>query len=82
MKILIVDDEMMMLEETKESVLAVSPESEITCVDNYVDALKAVEETAFDIAFLEIEMPGMNGLELAKRIKDKCADINIIFVKA
>ena len=82
MKILIADDEMMMLEETKESVLAASPESEITCVDNYVDALKAVEETAFDIACLDIEMPGMNGLELAKRIKDKCADINIIFVTA
>ena len=61
MKILIVDDEMMMLEETKECVLAVSPESDITCADNYVDALKAVEETAFDIACLDIEMPGMNG---------------------
>lgn len=82
MKILIVDDEMMMLEETKENVLAASPDSEITCVDNYVDALKAVEETAFDIACLDIEMPGMNGLELAKRMKDQCADINIIFVTA
>ena len=60
MKILIADDEMMMLEETKESVLAASPESDITCVDNYVDALKAVEETSFDIACLDIEMPGMD----------------------
>lgn len=82
MKILIVDDEMMMLEETRECVLAASPDSEITCADNYVDALKAVSETMFDIACLDIEMPGMNGLELAKRMKDQCANLNIIFVTA
>lgn len=79
MKILIVDDEMMMLAETKENVLAVSPDSEITCVDNYVDALNAVEETTYDIACLDIEMPVMNGVELAKKVKLLNPDINIIF---
>lgn len=44
------------------------------------EKLKTVEETTFDIACLDIEIPGMNGLELAKRMKDQCADINIIFV--
>jgi two-component SAPR family response regulator len=35
-----------------------------------------------DIAFLDIKMPGMNGLELAKRLKDYTPKINIIFVTA
>lgn len=82
MKILIVDDEMMMLEETKENILAACPEGEITCVDNYVDAIKVVEAMDYDVACIDIEMPGMNGLELAKRIKDIQPNINIIFVTA
>ena len=35
-----------------------------------------------DIALLDIEMPGMNGIELAKYIKEKYADCIIIFITA
>lgn len=34
----------------------------------------------FDIYVLDIEMPGMNGMELARGIRDKYADVCIIFV--
>ena len=33
-----------------------------------------------DAAFLNIEMPVMNGIELAKRLKDIASNINIVFV--
>ena len=33
-----------------------------------------------DVAFLDIEMPGMTGLELALQMKKTCPNLNIIFV--
>ena len=82
MKILIVDDERMMLEELRYVVQKVKPGTEVTCSDNYQDALAAAEQTAFDVVFMDIEMPGMNGLELARQLKDRRPDMNVVFVTA
>jgi len=35
-----------------------------------------------DVVFLDIEMPGINGIELAGRILDQSADMDIVFVTA
>lgn len=40
------------------------------------------EKESFDVAFLDIEMPGMSGIELAKKLKDIKPYLNIIFVTA
>lgn len=82
MKILIVDDEQMALEEAEELVLQIRPKAEIICAKNYMEALKAAETLHFDIALLDIEMPGMSGMELAEKLKEHTPDINIIFVTA
>lgn len=37
---------------------------------NGMDALKIIEQNNIDLAFLDLEMPGMFGLELLKHIKD------------
>ena len=47
--------------------------------------MKAYEENkdkAIDIAFLDIDMPVMNGIQLAKKLKIANPQINIIFVTA
>jgi CheY-like chemotaxis protein len=36
------------------------------------EALQTIENTEFDVVFTDIKMPGMDGLEVAKRIKAKC----------
>lgn len=82
MKILIVADEQMALEEAEELVLQIRPKAEIICAENYMEALKAAETLHFDIALLDIEMPGMSGMELAEKLKEHTPDINIIFVTA
>ena len=82
MNILLVDDEQLALAELEDVTREIMPKAWISCVDNYVDALATSEQTRFDVAILDIEMPGMNGIELAKRMKQSNSDINIIFSTA
>jgi DNA-binding NtrC family response regulator len=42
-------------------------------------ALASVKEKKYDIAVLDIKMPGISGLELAEKIKLSQPDIRIIF---
>lgn len=46
------------------------------------EALGFVEENVVDVAFLDMEMPGIHGLELAKAIRKYNPQIRIIFVTA
>ncbi len=36
------------------------------------EALNKIEENTYDVVFTDIKMPGMNGLEVAKRIMERC----------
>jgi len=45
-------------------------------------ALDELEETRPDVAFLDIEMPDINGIELSKNIQEFNPDIHIVFVTA
>lgn len=44
------------------------------------EALELVEEKTFDIIVLDLAMPGMDGLETLKTIKDKHPDAEIIML--
>ena len=82
MKILLVDDEKLQLLRLEESVKAVLPDAELFCYTNPVEALEESKNRQIDIAFLDIEMPAINGLMLAKSLKSLNLAINIIFVTA
>lgn len=81
MKFLVVDDEILSLKNLTFILEKLYPEVKIVCADNYVDALKEFDDTV-TVAFLDIEMPGMNGLELAEKLHEKNDKLNIIFVTA
>jgi len=53
-------------------------------VKQYVDAkaflFDYAEEKDFDILLLDIEMPGMNGIELAKEVRRGNAAVQIVFI--
>ena len=83
MKYLLVDDEPLALRDLGRMVKEVlKEESEILCADNYEDALEYAKQNELYVAFLDIDMPGMNGLELAMHLKDIRPEINIVFVTA
>ena len=42
---------------------------QITVVDNALDAVNAIRKQEFDIAFLDIVMPGKDGVEVLKDIR-------------
>jgi two-component system LytT family response regulator len=50
--------------------------------NNGFDALEAIKISRPDVVFLDIEMPVMNGIELAERINSEQMDIHLVFVTA
>lgn len=82
MKILIVDDEEYLREDLRDALERVSPGNEYSFAAEYDGAMKLIDKSAFDIAFLDIQMPGKNGLTLAEVIKKECPRMNIVMVTA
>lgn len=80
MKIIAVDDEKLALDTLVDSIEKAVPDASIAGFRKPDDALQFICENDCEIAFLDIKMRGMTGLELAKRIKQIRGDINIIFV--
>ena len=83
MNLLIVDDENLELKVLEKTVKKhFVDELEIFVAGNGRKASQICDEVKPDIALLDIEMPGMNGIELAKYIKEKYANCIIIFITA
>jgi DNA-binding NtrC family response regulator len=79
-KILIVDDELIVRESLKNWL-----EEDGYIVKTAEDATKAltlIGSEEFDIAFLDIKMPGIDGIELLKKIKDVYQTIDIVMMTA
>jgi DNA-binding LytR/AlgR family response regulator len=79
-ELLIAEDEALPRAQLRESLLQLWPEAHICAeaVDG-AQALQALAEHAPDVAFLDIHMPQMSGLELAQRAAGRC---RIVFVTA
>lgn len=80
MKILAVDDEPNALHLLTRNILAVAPQAEVTAFSAPAAALDWAMANTCDIAFLDIELGSMNGIELGKRLKERNPKTNLIFV--
>ena len=74
-----VDDEILMLGALAAAVKASPDISEVFQFSGCDEALTFVKEHSVDIAFLDINMRGMGGLALAKKIIDFCPDCKSVF---
>ncbi|MCL1983446.1 MAG: response regulator [Clostridiales bacterium] len=79
MRIIAVDDEQFALQDLRQAIEEAVPDCELSCFDAPAEALRHASEAAVDIAFLDISLGGMNGIALAKRLKDINGRTNIIF---
>lgn len=80
MKIMCVDDEALMLQMLEMAVREAKPDAEVLAFDEPEDLLDEAKKSGCDIAFLDIHMGGMTGVELAKELKSVNPKMNIIFV--
>lgn len=80
MNILCVDDERLALDALTDAVKKALPQATVFAYRSGVEALIQAEKIPFDVAFLDIEMREMNGLQLAKRLKELYRTTNIVFV--
>jgi DNA-binding LytR/AlgR family response regulator len=77
---LIADDEAHLAEHLRARLAQLWPDLDVLAVaSNGVEALRAINEEEPEVAFLDIRMPGLTGLELAKRID---ARTHVVFVTA
>jgi DNA-binding LytR/AlgR family response regulator len=77
---LIADDEAHLAEHLRTRLAHLWPDLEVLpLAANGLEALRAIGDEAPDIAFLDIRMPGLTGLELAGRIDTKT---HVVFVTA
>lgn len=83
MRILVCDDDALFAETARREAQAFIPEAQVSAVTSGDQALAmlAAGEGA-DIYFLDIELPGTNGMELARRIRDSQPDALILFLTA
>lgn len=83
MRILLVDDEELQLLRLTEAVKKALPADNVfLSYANPVLAWEENKETPVDIAFLDIDMPVINGILLAKKLKTVNPQVNVIFVTA
>lgn len=80
MKILVVDDEKIQLDLLSEIVREVVQNCELTGFVNPFEALEWAKSNEPGIAFLDIQMPELDGISLAKKLKVYNPKINLVFV--
>lgn len=83
MKFLIADDELSAIDSLSKSLKKIlGNDAVISAVRNGHEAVLALEKEKFDVLFLDIEMPGMDGMTVARRVKERWPQTNIVMVTA
>lgn len=82
MNVIYVDDELPAIDNFRLTTANFQDITELNTFQSGEKALEFVKNNTVDVAFLDMEMPGIHGLELAKALKEHDSRIRIIFVTA
>ena len=85
MNIIAVDDEKLALMSITRVLEEIFPNDQVSSFRDQMEALQFARELMkkqekLEFVFLDIEMYGMSGIELAKEFKDICPSVKILFV--
>ena len=80
MRLLLVEDEKRMAQALCE-ILRIE-KYEVDHFDNGLDGLSAIESEIYDIVILDVMLPGMNGYEIAKKVRNKGISTPILMLTA
>lgn len=75
-----IDDEQNALEYISRKIKSAEPEAEIHTFLKAADAIESSKKLPFDVAFMDIQMPEIDGITLAKKFKKINPKCNMIFV--
>ena len=80
MRILVVDDHPMIVQDIVEELNEINPKAECLGTSDPFKVMGLFEEDPFDVVMMDIDMPGLNGLNLARMITEKYPRVNIIYI--
>ncbi len=81
-KAIVVDDEILAIKRLKR---LIGETGKVEVVNSFIhpeEAINFIRDNSIDLAFLDIEMPTVNGIELSEQILNIQSDVKIIFVTA
>ena len=79
MRVICVDDERLLMEDTVAMCRELPEVSDVTGFTQSRDALLWIEDNPVDLVLLDIDIPDINGIELAIKIKNLSPDTAVIF---
>lgn len=82
MRAIVVDDEPMMIKSFMRLSSGIEDLQVLSTFESPEDALEFVKSNTVDIAFLDVEMPTMSGIQLAKELRSVRPDILIVIISA
>ena len=82
MRIIAVDDELPVLKTIEKYLKEIAPSDEIIVFNRSSAALEYGKENTINVAFLDINMPSISGIDLAKELKKTNPKINVVFCTA
>ena len=81
-RILIVDDSVLARMMARDAVESAAPEAVIVEAVSGADALERIAGDYIDLAPVDLNMPGMDGMELALELRRRCAGIRLALCTA
>ena len=80
MNIIILDNHKLIIKEIRRQVLSVMPDAQCVCFTKQREAIEHVKKNRVDVALLDVDMPGLNGIEVAELMCQINSRLNLIFI--
>ena len=80
MNIIILDNHKLIITEIRRQVLSVLPIAECVCFTKQREAIEYVKKKRVDVALLDVDMPGLNGIEDAELVSKIIPRLYIMFI--